>query len=310
MTGAGASRTRPAAPPEGCPSVTVVVPTRNSARTLAACLRSVCQQTHPCRVVVVDNGSTDDTRVIADQWADVVLSAGPERSAQRNLGAHRFPADVVGFIDSDMVLDPAVVEQAAGRIAAGAGAVIVPECTTGEGFWAQVRAFERSFYDGADAVEAARFFRWDVFDRSGGFDEELTGPEDWDLTETVRALGPVVRIPAMIDHDEGRVRYLDACRKKAYYAEGVRRYIAKRGLGSLTHVTGRPWLLHPRRLVCRHGAGLLALKAGEAAAMGLALGRAMARRGEGSGAAGPATIGEPTKGNTVALRPGTTRRSQ
>ena len=54
-------------------SVTVVVPTKNAARTLAACLASVRSQTYPCRAVVVDNGSTDAT-VAIDEWsADVLL---------------------------------------------------------------------------------------------------------------------------------------------------------------------------------------------------------------------------------------------
>lgn len=248
-------------------TVTVVVPTRNSARTLAACLRSLRDQSYPCRVVVVDNASTDATCAIAGTWADELLHAGPERSAQRNVGARRYPADVVGFIDSDMVLHPQVVEEAVVAIAAGAGAVIVPERTVGEGFWTQVRAFERSFYDGADGIEAARFYRVDVFTQAGGFDETLTGPEDIDLTVEARRIAPVVRIRARIDHDEGRLGYVEACRKKAYYAEGVRRYVAKRGVAALRQASRRPWLKQPHRLVNRRGVGLLALKAGEAAAV-------------------------------------------
>ena len=66
------------------PDVTVVVPTKNATPTLAACLQSLRSQTHPCRTVVVDNGSTDSTRAIAEDGADAVLEIGPERSAQRN----------------------------------------------------------------------------------------------------------------------------------------------------------------------------------------------------------------------------------
>ena len=238
------------------PDVTVVVPTKNAARTLAACLQSLRSQTHPCRTVVVDNGSTDSTRAIAEDGADAVLEIGPERSAQRNHGARTYPAEFVGFIDADMVLQPTVVAEAVAALRAGAGSVIVPERTVGSGFWVEVRAFERSFYDGSDAIEAARFFRWDVFDRAGGFDEQLTGPEDWDLSESARELAPVARTAAVIEHDEGTIGYLDACRKKAYYAEGVRRYVAKRGVSALRQAGRRPWVRHPQGMLNRRGAGV------------------------------------------------------
>jgi len=258
--------------------VTVVVPTRNASGTLESCLKSLRAQTMSCRVVVVDNGSTDDTAVIAERWADVVLHSGPERSAQRNYGARAYPAAVVGFIDADMILAPTVVEEAFSAISDGMGSVIVPERTVGNGFWVEVRAFERSFYNGSDAIEAARFFRWDIFEQTGGFDEELTGAEDWDLTISARQLAPVGRITALIEHDEGAIGYLAACRKKAYYAEGVRRYTVKRGISALRQAGERPWLRNPQLLLNPRGVGLVALKAGEATAVVLAIGSASVGR--------------------------------
>ncbi|MHB1853446.1 MAG: FkbM family methyltransferase [Acidimicrobiales bacterium] len=247
--------------------MTVVVPTKNAARTLGACLESLRAQTHPCLLVVVDNGSMDGTQEIAKRWADAVLGAGPERSAQRNLGARTHPAEFLGFIDADMVLETRVVEEAVALLHGGAGSVIVPERTVGTGFWVEVRAFERSFYEGLDAIEAPRFFRRDVFERAGGFDEQLTGPEDWDLGRAARQLAPVARTEASIAHDEGNLGYLEACRKKAYYAIGVRRYLAKRGPQALLDASRRPWLSRPWRLANRRGTGLLALKTGEALAV-------------------------------------------
>jgi glycosyltransferase involved in cell wall biosynthesis len=245
---------------------TVVVPTRNSERTIESCLRSLRDQSLQCSVVVVDNHSRDATRSLADAYADLVIVGGPERSAQRNLGARAAPASVVGFVDSDMVVGPHVVEQAVQAIASGAGAVIVPERSFGEGFWAGVRAYERSFYEGAEAVEAARFFAWRVFDAIGGWDEELTGPEDWDLTLRARRIAPVARCEDAIAHDEGRLRYLDACRKKAAYAVGLRRFAAKHGVRMLGATARRPYVRRPWVLANARGAGLLALKAGEATA--------------------------------------------
>src|SRR5687768_3411679 len=79
-----------ASPDDPLPLVSVVVPTRNSQRTIERCLRSIREQSYPAiELVVVDNFSTDDTFQISTELADLVISAGPERSAQRNLGIER-----------------------------------------------------------------------------------------------------------------------------------------------------------------------------------------------------------------------------
>lgn len=257
---------------------TVIVPTRNAARTIEACLTALRAQREPCTVVVVDNTSTDGTLAIAEALADQVVVCGPERSAQRNAGARLATTPVVGFVDADMVLSPEVVSQAT-RVLSGSAvgspvAVIVPERSVGTGFWAEVRAFERSFYDGSDRVEAARFFRREVFQSVGGFDESMPpGPEDWDLTRRVRQKGTVARIEAWIDHDEGAPRYVDLCRKKAYYARGLQSYAGRYGVASMAALdrpyVRRPWLLGRGGL--RLGYGVVALKFGEATAVGFAL---------------------------------------
>lgn len=249
---------------------TIVVPTRNSGRTLMACLRSLRGQSVACVVVVVDNHSTDDTAAIACQYADIVAVAGPERSAQRNVGGALTRSPVLGFIDCDMVVDSMVVGQAISALQSGAGAIVVPEHSFGEGFWADVRAFERSFYHGSDTVEAARFFRRDVFEKVGGFDEAMEpGGEDWDLTIRVRKVASVTRISAEIAHDEGRPTFLKACAKKAYYAPGLRSFAHKHRITTLS-VLDRPYLRRPWMIFARGprlGLGLVALKAGEATAV-------------------------------------------
>jgi len=251
------------------PGVAVVVPTHESARTLDACLRSIRGQTVANNLVVVDNGSRDGTREIAARWADRVLESGPERSAQRNAGMLASHEPVVGFIDSDMVLEPRVVEEAVSLIAAGSVGVIVPERTFGEGYWTRVRTFERSFYVGSKSIEAARFFAREALSRVGGWDEEMTGAEDWDLTLRIRTLGPISRTSACIVHDEGRVRYWSACRKKGYYASGVRRFHRKYGRSGVSLALDRPYLKRPWLLAADPvlGVGLVALKAGEATAV-------------------------------------------
>jgi glycosyltransferase involved in cell wall biosynthesis len=257
--------------------VGVVVPTKDSARTLKACLTSLRNQTLRCSIVVVDNHSKDATSEIANRFADQFVVAGPERSAQRNRGATILgDVDIIGFVDSDMVLEPTVLTEAAALIGSGADAIVVPEHTTGSGFFATVRAFERAQYVGVSRVEAARFFRADLFRFVGGFDNELTAGEDWDLGLRMAAAGAILRhTTAAIWHDEGAVHYLAHCRKKGSYAIGLRTFLAKHGNLGRAVVLDRPYFKRPWRLL-KHpvlAAGLVTLKSGEAVAVGVALTR-------------------------------------
>lgn len=255
-------------------SVGVVVPTRNSESTLGICLESLRAQRYPCAVVVVDNHSSDSTVAIARSLADQVLVTGPERSAQRNAGAMALTTDLVGFVDSDMTLEPEVVQEVVCAADAGAEAIIVPERTVGVGYWAAVRAFERSFYVGDDHVEAARFYSRSLFVALAGFDEELDAAEDWDLSIRARAVATFARTTAAIEHHEGRVTYHGACSKKGGYAQGMAKFRAKHGSSVVTGVLNRRYIRQPWRLLFPHpwlGAGLVALKAGELAAVSSSL---------------------------------------
>ena len=59
------------------PLVSVIVPTRNSAATLEACLKSIGNQAYgPIELIVVDNHSSDATREIAKRFTDMVFVKG------------------------------------------------------------------------------------------------------------------------------------------------------------------------------------------------------------------------------------------
>lgn len=261
--------------------ISVIVPTRNSDRTLAACLGSLRHQTHDdMEVIVVDNGSTDRTVAIAQHWADVVVDRGPERSAQRNHGADLATGDVVLFIDSDMVLEPGVVADVAGVLAAEPtiGAVIIPERSFGEGFLASCRVLEKSLYVGSDDVEAPRAFRREAFAAAGRWDETLTAAEDWDLADRTRAAGVgIARIDSWIWHDEGRISLRAQYTKKQYYGRWVAEYL-HRHPEARGHVARPDVLAHAPRLVRapHRTTGMVVLKAVEAA--GLVVGMRRAHR--------------------------------
>jgi glycosyltransferase involved in cell wall biosynthesis len=94
------------------PDVSVVVPVRDGAATIADCLDSLLALTYPSdrlEVLVVDNASTDSTPAILERYADRVrLLHEPSRgsSPARNAGIRRARGEVIAFTDADCRVDP------------------------------------------------------------------------------------------------------------------------------------------------------------------------------------------------------------
>lgn len=256
--------------------ISFIVPTKNSARTMHACLGSLRAQTHPdVEIIVVDNASTDGTDLIAAQYADIVENRGPERSAQRNRGAALATGEVIMFIDSDMTLEATIAADIVRTFESKpeVGALIVPERSFGEGFFAACRVLEKSLYVGDDSVEAARAYRREAFAATGGWNEDLTAAEDWDLADRTREAGiKIARIDSWIWHDEGRIVLKQTFKKKRYYGRWMSDYLHKEEGQGGRRIMRTSLFSQPKRLAADpvHAAGMVLLKGVEAS--GVALG--------------------------------------
>jgi hypothetical protein len=106
------------------PRVSIVVPNFNYSDFLPACLESALDQTVPCEVVVVDDGSTDGSAdVIAAFQARGLHAIFQEHRGQTaavNAGFEASTGDIVIFLDADDVLDRGVAEVLSRRWHAGA----------------------------------------------------------------------------------------------------------------------------------------------------------------------------------------------
>ena len=90
-------------------SVSVVIPARNAARTIGTVLTALTGQTvPPDEIILVDDGSTDGTRAIAEAHGASVVATGGGALAggARNAGWEAASGDVVCFLDSDAVPAP------------------------------------------------------------------------------------------------------------------------------------------------------------------------------------------------------------
>jgi glycosyltransferase involved in cell wall biosynthesis len=106
--------------------VSVVIPAYNAAATLDETLRSVRSQTHRAlEIIVVDDGSVDDTREIAQRHAavddrvQVVTQANAGLAASRNAGWMRARSELIAFIDADDLWAPTKIERQLERLRAG-----------------------------------------------------------------------------------------------------------------------------------------------------------------------------------------------
>lgn len=214
------------------PSVSIIITTKNESANIGNCLSSIKNQGYNqdgIEIIVVDNNSTDETKDIARQYTDRVYNYGPERSAQRNFGVRQAGGKYILYLDADMILSSAVISECVKMCEEkSAIALYIPERITGRGFWIKVRDFERSFYN-ATCIDAVRFIRKDKFLDVGGFDETLTGPEDWDFDRRIKPKGKTAIIESPICHNEGNFRLSEYVKGKLYYARTFDRYINKWG---------------------------------------------------------------------------------
>jgi glycosyltransferase involved in cell wall biosynthesis len=90
------------------PRVSIVITNHNYARFLGDAIESALRQTHPdSEVVVVDDGSTDDSLAVIQRYPDVIPVVQPNlgQAAAFNAGLARASGDVLIFLDADDMLD-------------------------------------------------------------------------------------------------------------------------------------------------------------------------------------------------------------
>jgi glycosyltransferase involved in cell wall biosynthesis len=104
----------------GQPTVSVIIPAYNAGKYLEATLDSVLAQTQPpMEVLVVDDGSTDDTPAILQRYSRPVRWFRQENSGEgpsRNTGLAQATGEYIAFLDADDVCAPNRLEQQAAAL--------------------------------------------------------------------------------------------------------------------------------------------------------------------------------------------------
>lgn len=213
------------------PLVSIVITTKNEEAVIETLLNSIKKQTFKdFETILIDNNSTDKTVQIAKKFGAIVYNKGPERSVQRNFGVGKAKGKYAIILDADMKLTKNVLKESVVEFNKNMDikALVIPEKSYGTGFWVKFKIFEREFYVGDETIEAARFFEKSTFKKFGGYDINITGPEDYDLPLRIIKSGEKLgRIKSYIYHNEKRFSPISSAKKKFYYASRAGAY-AKR----------------------------------------------------------------------------------
>lgn len=185
-------------------------------------------------IIVVDNFSEDKTVEIAKKFTRKIFLKGPERSAQRNLGAQKAKGEFLLFVDADMQLTKNLIMDC---LSYKSGVVSIPEKIPHLAFWSKCRDFEKSLYANDNLISAPRFFKKNLFVKLKGYNKNLYAAEDWDLSQRLKKLDITpAHCQSFLIHHEGPLSLPELMKKKFYYGRNLKHYVKKYPKNSLSYI--------------------------------------------------------------------------
>lgn len=178
-------------------SISVIIAAYNASSTIADTLRSVLAQTLPPEeILVVDDGSTDDTAAIAESFGApvrVFRRSNVKQAASRNFGAEQAHGEWIAFVDADDLWEPLKLERQMEELRANPRADVCYTALTE--FWvadgkvhtgntASVPPPDelgRSLFRRTSFLPSSVVIRRSTFLDVGGFNASLPIIEDWEL---------------------------------------------------------------------------------------------------------------------------------
>jgi GT2 family glycosyltransferase len=217
----------------------------NCAKTLGRCIESIRAAGYPrenINICYVDGGSSDTSIEVARQYEGIrVIAINPEYPSPgigRNTGWKAGSSPLVQFLDSDTVVDPlwfARAVKALNRDGVGAVLGMRQEMHPERSVYNWIGNLEWNGPAGeSDCFGGDVLIRREALEATGGYDEELVGGEDPELSRRIiRAGWSIVRIDApMTSHDLAMTKisqYLRRAYRSGYAFGAVRSREASAG---------------------------------------------------------------------------------
>jgi glycosyltransferase involved in cell wall biosynthesis len=193
-------------------SVSVVIPTYNYGRFITEAISSVLDQTRPpSEIIVVDDGSRDETGAVVRAFGEAVKYIRQDNAgvcAARNRGVSESASELIAFLDADDVWEPTNLEKQVARFESDEKIGLV-HCAMRE-FDGETGETIRLYMEGCEEGVADNLLLWEgpvivepgavtvtrkAFDHVGGFDTRMKVGEDWDFCYRVARLFKVGFVP-------------------------------------------------------------------------------------------------------------------
>ena len=211
-------------------NISFIVPLHNEETTIVLCMEAiVAQMRSGDEVIVVDNGSSDSSISKINSFSNITIIEKPKCTiaAVRNAGAAIAKGDILAFIDADCVLSNYWrVEVAKSLKDDGVGATGSKVDIPDDAVW-----IERVWYSQRDDkcsrvsyINSGNFVvRKSIFDKVGGFSEELITGEDSELGWRINKAGyAIINNPAIKSIHMGNPKNLENFyRKEKWHALGM-----------------------------------------------------------------------------------------
>ena len=208
--------------------ISIIITTRNEETNISNCIESIVNSDIDFiyEILLIDNFSNDKTLEIAKRYSEVkVHVSGFERSSQRNYGVDKSQFDKIIFLDADMIISKYLLKEIVNLLDGNIDALYIPEEIIGNSFINKIRNYERKFYDNT-YIDCVRAFKKNVFKFVGGFNESLSGPEDWDFNNKIIDNNfKLSNTKNLIYHNEENIGLFEYIKKKTYYSKSMNNYI-------------------------------------------------------------------------------------
>jgi glycosyltransferase involved in cell wall biosynthesis len=228
------------------PKVSVIIPVRNGANTIARAIDSALAQTYTggTEIIVVNNGSTDATADVIRRYGDRIVAVDEPRpgvSAARNTAVNAARGEYIAFLDADdewlpeklartvSVLDEDPECVLAYHDAFGVDATGTVCCDTYNPPSNPLGPSLGHLLAGADILTSCAVMRRETYQRCGGCREELICAQDLFLWLTARELGPFRFVAGSLT----RYRFVLTPQREENYLKGTIIYerLVREGFG-------------------------------------------------------------------------------